>query len=113
MKRQARSYSIVDHELLHGGYLERLTHRALALYLFLAVVGDYEGKSFYSDFSVGDILRMGHEEICLAKEELISEGLISYKRPYWQVMTLTCSKRTGHRDILSPLVKEVFKKRGD
>jgi len=112
MKRQAKSYSIVDHELLHGGYLGRLAHKALSLYLFLVVVGDQEGKSFYSDCSIGNILRMECAEICLVKEELINAGLINYKKPYWRVMTLTCSNRSQHRDLLSPLVKQVLEKRG-
>ena len=45
--RWAKSYSIVDHGLLHGGYFHRLSHEAPSLYLFLVVVGDRDGKSYY------------------------------------------------------------------
>ena len=100
MKRQAKSYSIVDHHLLHGGYLGRLTREALALYLFLVVVGDWEGKSFYSASSIGKILRMDFFEIFKAKEELCTVCLIDYKRPYWQVMTLTSGKRSTNAEII-------------
>lgn len=114
MKRQAKSYSIVDHELLHGGYLGRLSHKALVLYLFLIVVGDCEGKSYYSMYSVENILRMELFEICRAKDVLIVEQLINYQKPYWQVLSLTYAKGTGKNaiiDRLSPLVKQVLEKR--
>lgn len=60
--RRARSYSIVDHQLLNGGYLHRLSHEALALYLFLVVVADRGGKSFWSEKSISQILRMSASE---------------------------------------------------
>lgn len=114
MKRQAKSYSIVDHELLHGGYLGRLAPQALALYLFLVVVGDWEGKSFYSAPSIGRILRMDLLEICQGKEELLKEQLIDYKKPYWRVLTLTYAQgRSGKNTIktcINPLVSQVLKK---
>lgn len=113
MKRQAKSYSIVDHKLLHGGYLGRLTHQALVLYLFLVVVGDWEGKSFYSTSSIGRILRMGLLEICQGKEELLKAQLIDYKKPYWRVLTLTYAQRPGKNAIMTcinPLLRQVLKK---
>jgi len=113
MKRQAKSYSIVDHELLHGGYLSRLTREALALYLFLAVVGDSAGRSFYSVSSIEKILRMGTIEITDARNELINERLIAHNHPYWRVLTLTYARGSGHNgetDHMSRLVKQVLKK---
>lgn len=87
--REAKSYSIVDHALLHGGYLGRLSHAALALYLFLVVVGDREGRSFYSDASVGGILRLLHPALVDARRDLIAAGLIRFQRPYWWVESLS------------------------
>ena len=90
--REAKSYSIVDHQLLHGGYLARLTHAALALYLFLIVVGDREGRSFYSDASIGGILRLSGTALVEARQEVIASGLIRYRRPHWWVASLTRAK---------------------
>ena len=92
--RQAKSYSIVDHRLLHGGFLARLTHRALALYLFLCVVGDLDGRSFYSDQSVCKILRFSFTETISARSELIRAGLIDYRSPYWWVKSLSHPAKT-------------------
>lgn len=87
--RQARSYSIVDHHLRHGGYLGKLSHLALALYLFLVVVGDRGGRSFYSDTSIGRILRISNPVLAEARGELVSSGLVRYQWPYWWVRSLT------------------------
>src|SRR4030066_1060250 len=82
--RWARSYSIIDHQILHGRYLHRLSHESMILYLFLVVVGDRQGRSFYSERSIMEILRLSGPTLNHAREELISEGLISYRRHYWR-----------------------------
>jgi hypothetical protein len=92
--RWARSYSIIDHQILHGRYLHRLSHESMILYLFLVVVGDRQGRSFYSDRSIMEILRLNGPKLHQAREELISEGLISYRRPYWEVKNIP--QRRGH-----------------
>jgi len=86
--RWAKSYSIIDHQILHGRYLHRLSHEAICLYLFLVVVGDREGKSFYSDVTIMDILRLTSTEFNNARLELEKERLIYYRRPYWIVRNI-------------------------
>ena len=86
--RRAKSYSIVDHELLHGGYLQRLSHEAMVLYLFLVVVGDRDGRSFYKEETIQDILRLSQRKLISARSQLTGEGLIEYRRPYWLVTTI-------------------------
>lgn len=94
--RRAKSYSIVDHNLLHGGYLKRMCREGMALYLFLVVVGDRNGRSFYSDLSVMEILRLDDMELRHAREELCAMRLIDYRRPYWYVSDI--SEQGGEYD---------------
>ncbi len=93
--RRAKSYSIVDHELLHGGYLQRLSHEAMILYLFLVVVGDRDGWSFYREDTIRDILRLTERQLVNARAQLTREGLIEYRRPYWWVTTIRGGKGHG------------------
>jgi hypothetical protein len=86
--RRARSYSIVDHQLLHGGFFQRLSHEALVLYLFLIVVGDKDGKSFYAERTLMGKLRLSTLVFSQALESLIQEGLIAYRRPNFWVRDL-------------------------
>jgi hypothetical protein len=93
--RWAQSYSIIDHQILHGRYLHRLSHESMILYLFLIVVGDRCGRSFYSDRSITEILRLSSQDLYHAREELISEGLINYHRPFWELNNLTERREHG------------------
>src|SRR3972149_6897300 len=96
--RWARSYSIIDHQILQGGYLHRLSHESMILYLFLVVVGDRQVRSFYSDPSITEILRLSGPKLDQAREELISEALIRYRRPYGEVKNLTQRRDHGRDD---------------
>lgn len=91
--RQAKSYSIVDHQLLHGGYMKSLSHEALSLYLFLVIVGDRDGRSYYSQPSIVKILRFTDFELNKAIMDLQNYGLIQYRTPYFFVENLSESKR--------------------
>jgi hypothetical protein len=93
--RWARSYSIIDHQILHGGYLNRLSHESMIMYLFLVVVGDRQGRSFHAERSVVEILRLSGQELDHARRELKSEGLISYRKPYWQVENIAQRRNHG------------------
>src|SRR5208283_434105 len=96
--RWAQSYSIIDHQIFQGSYLSRLSHESMVLYLFLVVVGDRQGRSFYSDRSAMEILRLTGQELNQARNELISEGLLSYRRPYWQLKNITQRRSNGRND---------------
>lgn len=87
--RRAKSYSIVDHEFLHGGYFHLLSHQALSLYLFLVIVGDRDGKSYYSEHTIADILRLDGNTFRGARRELIEAGLISFCSPYFWVKNIS------------------------
>lgn len=87
--RWAKSYSIIDHKLLHGKYLHRLSHNSMVLYLFLAVVSNSNGKNYYAKETVSKILRIPIDMLEYASHELIQEGLIDYEKPYWYIKNIT------------------------
>ncbi len=95
--RWAKSYSIIDHEILHGGYLHRLSHESMILYLFLVIVADRDGRSFYADTTIEDILRLDNASVNNARIELLKEGLIYYQSPYWWIKNLKGGKTNGRR----------------
>ena len=86
--RWAKSYGIVDHQLLHGRYLHRLSHVGLSLYLFLTVVSDVSGRSFYGPTTIADILRLSPHQFDQALSELLDLKLIEYRRPYFILLNL-------------------------
>jgi hypothetical protein len=60
----------------------------LALYLFLCTVADAQGTSYYSDPSVSGLLSFKMDDLALARAELVSAGLIAFRAPFYQVLSL-------------------------
>ena len=87
--RWAKSYSIIDHEFLHQEYFKSLSLEALALYFFLVVVGDRDGRSYYAERSIADSLRLSPEKFQRALNDLTLLGLIDFRRPYFWVKNLS------------------------
>lgn len=81
-------FSWVDHRLVRDRHIERCDPPGLALYLFLVTVADVQGLSYYSEASLGRILRMHACRLQQARDELIRAGLIAYRRPLYQVLAL-------------------------
>jgi len=88
VRRVPRQFNWVDGRLVRDGYLERCSHPAAALYLFLLTVGDSQGLSYYSDHSLEHRLRMDTSTLVQARLELIAQGLVAHRKPLYQVLDL-------------------------
>lgn len=86
--RYAVSYGIVDRRLLFDRYLHRMSLEGMAVYLFLVIAADKEGKSYYRDSSIADILRLSPSSIASARAQLFAAGLIDYRAPNWWLKNL-------------------------
>lgn len=87
--RRAASYGIVDRRLLFGRYLHRMSLEGMATYLFLVLAADRDGRSYYRDSTIGEILRLGASAIAKARSELLAAGLIDYRAPDWWLKSLS------------------------
>lgn len=83
-----KQFSWVDQRLVRDGYIDRLSHGACALYLFLLTVADAQGLSFYSDLSLCRRLSMDHLALHRARQALIACDLVAYDKPLYQVLAL-------------------------
>ncbi len=106
-------FSWVDHRLIRDRHIERLSHEACALYLFLVTVADSKGLSYYSDPSLCERLAMDAPTLASARTCLRNTGLIAYKKPLYQVLALgdvlLAPKKT--RAPGEPMaISEIFKK---
>lgn len=88
VRRVPRAFSWVDHRLVRNGHISRCSHEALALYLFLVTVSDAEGLSYYSDAAICRLLNMESAMLASARRELRKIGLIAYRHPLYQVLSL-------------------------
>jgi hypothetical protein len=94
VRKIPRQFSWVDHRLVREHHIDRLSHSAAALYLFLVTVGDARGLSYYSDGILSDRLGMDGNTLTQAREELTRRSLIAYKRPLYQILALDCYRQT-------------------
>ena len=88
LRHVPRQFSWVDQRLVRNRHIQGPTPRALALYLFLCTVADAEGLSYYSDTSTGALLTCSGSELRAARAELVAAGLIAYRCPFYQVLSL-------------------------
>lgn len=84
-------FNWVDHRLVSQNYLGRCDHRSLALYLFLVIVSDVQGLSYYSDAGIARRLKMDSLQVAAARQQLIAADLIAYQKPLYQVLALEAS----------------------
>jgi hypothetical protein len=105
-------FSWIDQRLVREHHIERLSHAAAALYLFLVTVADARGLSFYSERSIGRYLAIPSERLNSAREELLRADLIAYQNPLYQVLSLDGSLLSSERGGGICSIKEIFKQLG-
>jgi hypothetical protein len=81
VRRITHSFAWVDHRLLGSGFIPVMTHQDQSLYLFLTLVADRNGVSFYRKESVCDLLGMDFGQFEVARDRLIHLGLLAFS-PY-------------------------------
>lgn len=89
IRQVPKQFSWLDHRLVQQGYIDRLSHRAMSLYLFLVTVGDANGVSFYSDKTLQKRLTLSQETLLAARQLLLQERLLAYQKPFYQVLSLS------------------------
>ena len=105
-------FSWIDQRLVREHHIERLSHAAAALYLFLLTVADAKGLSFYSERSICRQLAMPPEALKSAREQLLRADLIAYQNPLYQVLSLDGLPLSSERGGGICSIKEIFKQLG-
>lgn len=88
LRRLPDQFSWVDQRLTRERYIDQLSHQACALYLFLLTVADAQGLSFYADRSLCQRLNLTPKQLQQARDDLMRQGLLAYRRPLYQVLAL-------------------------
>jgi hypothetical protein len=88
LRHVPRQFSWIDQRLVRDGHIQNRSPEALALYLFLCTVADAQGASYYSDTAAGKILSFSSVQLREARIELVTSGLIAYRSPFYQILSL-------------------------
>ena len=82
------TFGFIEHRFLKEGFFYTLTHYELLLYLFLVLVADRHGLSFYSYDKMCTLLRISVDEFILARDGLMEKDLIAFDGRTFQVLSL-------------------------
>ena len=88
IRRISGSFAFIEHRFLRDGFFASLDHHELLLYLFLVIVGDRNGISFYSYDKICTLLGVSVDEYTLARDSLIEKDLIAFDGKFFQVLSL-------------------------
>jgi len=88
IRRIERGFSFIPHRFLADGFLATLTQKELLLYLFLILVSDRYGLSFYSYDAICSSLQLTLDQYIEAREGLIEKNLIAFDGTIFQVLDL-------------------------
>jgi hypothetical protein len=114
IRKIPKQFSWLDHRLVRDHYIDRCSHSAAALYLFLVTVADVQGLSYYSDLVISQRLDMDTNTLAQTRKELIRIGLIAYQKPLYQVLALdTLIEATNRYPGQLQSLAQIFKQIGE
>ena len=88
VRKIAGSFAFIEHRFIRKGFFSSLSHQELLVYVFLVLVGDRNGISFYSYDRICTVLRICVDEYILARNGLIKKDLIAFDGQIFQVLSL-------------------------
>jgi hypothetical protein len=92
IRRRQGSFGWIEHRFVREGYLESLRHPESLLYVFLSIVADERGISFYSQERIQQLLSIPHAHTLQgAIDELVNRELLAYRSGIFQVLDLPSS----------------------
>ncbi len=81
-------FAFVPHRFLSDGFIKRLGPGELLLYLFLILVADASGLSYYANSTICRFLGMNRRQLEHYRQILIDKDLIVFEAPLYQVLEL-------------------------
>ena len=88
VRRIDGGFSFIPHRFLTDGFLASLSQKEILLYLFLVLVSDRYGLSFYSYDAICSRLQVCVDDYIKARDGLIRKDLIAFDGTLFQVLDL-------------------------
>lgn len=88
VRKISGGFSFIPHRFILDGFLAALGQKELLLYLFLVIVSDRNGVSFYSYDAICTLLELSLDEYTTSRDSLIEKDLIAFDGTLFQVLDL-------------------------
>jgi len=110
------SFAWLDHRLVRNGFTELMTHQDMALYLFLVLVADKNGVSFYRKEKICEAVSLDYSQFEIAKDRLVNMKLIAFEsysvispNGYYQILPIETKAPDYHKQITQKLADKLFR----
>ena len=98
LRRIDGGFSFIPHRFVTDGFLASLEQKELLLYLFLIVVCDRNGLSYYGYDAICSLLQVSLDQYLEARNGLIKKDLIAFDGTVFQVLALPSKPKTVPED---------------
>lgn len=88
LRKIAGSFAFLEHRFLRDGFWNSLSPHELLLYVFLVLVADRNGLSYYGYDKICTLLRFTLDDYIVARNALIEKDLIAFDGHLFQVLSL-------------------------
>ena len=88
-------FSYIPHRFLTDGFLALLDQKEILLYLFLILVSDRHGLSYYSYDMICSLIQLTLDEYIEARDGLLKKDLISFDGKIFQVLDLPAAPHSS------------------
>jgi hypothetical protein len=108
-------FSFIPHRFITDGFLSSLSQTQLLLYLFLVLVSDRFGLSYYAYDSICSLLQLTLDEYIQARDALLKKDLIAFDGTLFQVLELPVkaqvptTSKPDERRVVEKLASRMFK----
>jgi hypothetical protein len=107
LRRIDGGFSFIPHRFLTDGFLTSLDQKEILLYLFLVLVSDRHGLSFYSYDTICSLLQLILDRYIEARDGLIEKDLLAFDGTIFQVLSLPCQpvQDSAHKENPAAIVE--------
>ena len=88
IRKITASFAFIEHRFLRDGFWSTLDQHQLLLYVFLIIVADRNGLSYYSYDKICILLKITVDDYIVARDALIQKDLIGFDGHLFQVLSL-------------------------
>ena len=88
IRKITSSFAFIEHRFLRDGFWSTLDQHQLLLYVFLIIVADRNGLSYYSYDKICTLLKIAVDDYIVARDALIEKDLIGFDGHLFQVLSL-------------------------
>ncbi|MBW1863412.1 MAG: hypothetical protein JRJ02_13730 [Deltaproteobacteria bacterium] len=118
VRRIQGGFSYIPHRFITDGFLTSLSQKEFLLYLFLVLVSDRYGLSFYSYDAICSLLQLTLDQYILARDALMEKELIAFNGILFQVLDLPpkplkISKTKKDPATIAQMIRESLKEDKD